>query len=186
MKTIKFKLNTESINNAINELKKYRDSLPGKCQEFVDRLVSMGISVASMNTGDYTNYIEFSKEVNPEKYGATAIMKASSENIVRRWLTKEGVMEAEVSPILMAEFGSGNYASNAGSGQPNASLAMQLGMGQGTFPGQTHAFDEEWHWLDLSGEWHSSSGEIPTMPVFKAFLEMENDVKMVAKEVFNS
>jgi hypothetical protein len=86
----------------------------------------------------------------------------------------------------MAEFGSGWEASDA-SGQPNAEAARRLGMGQGSFPGQTHAFDKDgWWYKDLDGEWHNTTGITPSMPMWNALIAMENDIVNVARQVYQS
>lgn len=141
--------------------------------------------VAQEHTGEYKEYISFSKSIDNEKFGAVAVFYAHSGTIKRKWLTKDGEKEADISPLLMAEFGSGHMASDA-AGLPNAEIAKSLGMGQGTFPDQTHAFEPEWYWMDLDEQWHSSSGETPTMPMFNAAIAIENEVFAIAKEVFGS
>lgn len=147
----------------------------------------MGISVASVNTGEFGDLIGFMKEVNPEKYGATAVLIARSSPYPVQWMNQDGIQEVDINPILMAEFGSGFLASDAGAGAENAEIALKLGMGQGTFPGQTHAFqDGGWKWMDLDGEWHESIGIAPSMPVWKAYIEIKSDIEAVAKAVFGA
>ena len=79
----------------------------------------------------------------------------------------------------MAEFGSGHLAEV---------LFDIAGVGQGTFPGQTHAFDDVWHWKewrdDHTGEWHHSKGFRPTHPMYQAEMDMIKEVVNIAKEVY--
>lgn len=92
------------------------------------------------------------------------------------WKTKEGLKSAEVSPLLMAEFGSGQYAQN-----PN----NIVGVGQGTFPGQKHAFDEEgWYWVGLDDKLYHSYGIDPSMPMYEASQALFETAVRVAREVF--
>jgi hypothetical protein len=59
------------------------------------------------------------------------------------------------------------------------------GVGQGTFPDQTHAFDKEgWYWMDENDEWHYSRGITAKMPMYKASQEIQTIAKRKAKEVF--
>ena len=69
------------------------------------------------------------------------------------------------------------------------------GVGQGTFPGQTHAFDKQgWFWEDNNEEGaigerkgyylHHSYGESPSLPMHHACVEMIADVHRIAREVF--
>ena len=76
----------------------------------------------------------------------------------------------------MAEFGSG-WLSEV--------LFNVSGVGQGTFPGQIHAFDEKgWYWTTEDGVKHHSIGEKPTHPMHNAMNEMIRDVEKIAVEVF--
>ena len=110
-------------------------------------------------------------------------MAATNTGIIKsQWLQKDGsVSEADVSPILMAEFGSGLRANNAKGKQ------MDPPMGTGTFPDQTHAEDPNgWWYKDLNEVWHHSYGVTPTMPVWKAYMEMYDLIESTAKEVFGT
>lgn len=183
---ISFRLSTKDIARVKREIREYQKSLVAKCSLFVEKLAERGITVAVANSGEYSGLITFSTEVESGPKGATGLMLATSGTIKRRWLSNGQIREADVSPLLMAEFGSGWKASDA-SAKPNALKAIELGMGQGTFPNQTHAFDEGgWYWQDLDGEWQHSEGEEPTMPMFKAALAMEQSIFDVAKEVFGT
>ena len=190
---IQMRLSTDSIENAIKEIRDYKKSLKKKCTLFVEKLADCGISVAVQNGGKYGRYITFGKKVVEGNAGSYAIMYGSSGTILETWLLENDVLQgAEITPILMAEFGSGKKASDA-AGLPNANVATSLGMGRGTFfdsgnylrePKVNHAFQNSWSWQDVNGEWHSSSGEEPTMPMFKAGLEMRLQILKIAREVF--
>ena len=71
----------------------------------------------------------------------------------------------------MAEFGSGAYA---------------IGGAQGTFPNQKHAMHPPWYWTDMSGKMHRSYGNEPSRPLYKAKLEMEQQITEVAERVFKT
>lgn len=180
MKKLKCDLSTASINAIVNELVSYNNSLPSKCRQFVDLLTDVGIKVAYQNVGQYRNYLMFSKTINSESTGCTAILIGQNvSRFISEWLVKneqgqEEIKRAEVSPILMAEFGSGFRSQNAHNSTN----------WQGTFPGQTHAFEGSWSWKDLNGIWHYSTGESPTMPIYKAHLSMYSDIRRIARQVF--
>lgn len=175
--TITMQLSEASVRNAIRELENYKKELLAKVQTYTYRLAERGISVAKSNTGVFSHYITFSVNLSPTTYGCKAVLLANeSGTITRQWQTKEGVQSADVSPLLMTEFGSGFKAQNP---------KNVAGVGQGTFPDQTHAFDSGgWYYQDLEGVWHHSDGFTPTMPMYKAFCEMEQDIVNVALEVF--
>lgn len=186
-RVMKATLSTKSIDSLIKELKSYKAGLQTKCHEFVVRLAECGISAAYVSVGEeFGKYITFRSVDTFFNGRAVAIIEGSSPSLWRFWLGEDGrVKSAEINPLLIEEFGSGSKASDA-SGKENAEIAKKLGMGRGSFPDQTHAFQDEWWWKDLDGEWHSSSGTEPSMPMFKASLEMRVHIKRIAREVFGS
>jgi len=184
---MKMRLSTRSINATLKKLRDYRDSIPGKCHQLVEELAMHGVYVSATNAGEYGPYIVFHADVTDNQYGAVAILSARNAGVViRQWQLTDGtIKEAEINPILMAEFGSGSHASDA-FGRPNAQWTRLVGAGRGTFPGQTHAFEDSWMWLDMDGQWHESSGEDPAMPMFKAFEAMNSIVEETARKVFKT
>ena len=176
---IKEDLSVKGIENAKKKLIQYRDvELPRKCKEFVERLANEGITVGKQNVGEFGKYITFSMQTNQYKDGCKAIMLASENGkIISSWQTKDGIKTAEISPLLMAEFGSGWGAENP----------MKVeGVGQGTFPNQTHAFDREgWYWIDLEGNLNHSYGITAKMPMYKARNKIIEKITTIAKEVFS-
>ena len=184
-KTIKGTLSVKSIHEMQKELKAYKEQLISKCETFTKRLSEIGIETAKMrlsgSTGteerEMASHITFSTEVNPSKNGVKTLMVASSGSITRTWVTGDGTKSVDVSPLLMVEFGSGLRANNDHGGQ--------YGMGQGTFPGQTHASDPDgWYWKTNDDEWHHSFGISPAMPMYHAYKAMVDKIYDVAKEVF--
>lgn len=177
-RVLKADLSVKSIENLKQQLIQYRDvELPNKCRELVSRLADIGIAVAKNNVGNFGKYITFTKELEQNQNGCKAIMLATNTGIIHsEWQTKDGVKSADVSPLLMVEFGSGLRAKNP-MNVPN--------VGTGTFPGQTHATDPSgWWWMDLDGEWHHSYGFTPTMPMHEADMAIIRDVVKIAREVF--
>lgn len=166
-----------SIEALQKELIAYRDSLDYKMEQIVSRLAEKGIEVAKDNVGNFGHHITFTYKIEQNSKGIKAIMIAKdSSRIISTWKSYGEIKTAEVSPILMAEFGSGAKAENP---------KDVAGVGQGTFPNQTHAFDAEgWYWMDENDEWHHSDGYTPTHPMIRAYEEMEKQIIKVAKEVF--
>ena len=171
------RLDTEEINNLIEDLNAYADMLTTKCLMFVQALADVGIKTAKANVGQYQNLIVFSKEVDETETGAKAIIIATDgQKIIRSWQYHGGIKTAEVSPLLMAEFGSGWHAKV---------LDDVAGVGQGTFPDQKHAFDPRgWWWVDENGEKHHSTGEAPTYPMHSASVAMVFEIQRIAEEIF--
>lgn len=176
-RVFKASLSVSSILQLQKNLNAYRESLTDKCRRFVVALSEAGIAVAKQNTGNYGKYITFSTKTEPEKNGCKAIMLASETGkIVSAWKTEEGIKTADVSPLLMVEFGSGWRAENP----------MEVpGVGQGTFPEQIHAYDKEgWYWIGLDDKLYHSYGISPKKPMYMASLEIQRIVIEKAKEIF--
>ena len=180
MRKIKGSLTTEGINSIIRQLEEYRDkTLVDACREFVNRLTIIGVKTAVSNPGKLGYLIYFSRDIKPTQYGCDAVVYGGDiQKIFSAWLQKDGsVKMAEVSPLLMEEFGSGQKAQNP---------KDVPGVGQGTFPPGGHGTEPGWYWKDLKGKWHYSTGFKPSQPMYKAWLEMYADVTKIAKEVFSN
>lgn len=176
-------LSVSSLKQLKNELLEYKNvTLANKCERFVEKLAREGITVAESNVGSFGKYITFKMDTDPHTDGCKAIILASENGkIISSWQTEEGIRTAEVSPLLMAEFGSGNGAKNP---------KKIPGVGQGTFPTDSkknNAFNEEgWYWIDLDGNLNHSYGITAKMPMYKASLKIRDEVVRIARDVFGS
>lgn len=171
-------LSQSSIEQLQKKLKAYQKDLQTKVEKFISNLSTHGIETARYNMGaPYGAYVAFTQTVTPTIYGAKAILLATNKGIIHsEWRTQDGIKTADVSPLLMLEFGSG----------PKSRNPMNIpGVGQGTFPGQTHAFEDGWYYMDLDGKWHYSSGVDANAPMYKAAVNMRKTIVYIAKEVFN-
>ena len=165
----------KSIQNAIKQIEQYRDDLPRKCQEICRRLSEEGVRVAdaAINSVPIGKTITLTTDIDPSKMGCQAIMKMTG----RETRTEDG---RTFRTHLAIEFGAGiRY-------NPTANpKSAEFGMGVGTFPGQSHAFQSEgWYYLDSNGEWKHSYGVQASMPMYHAFSEMTKNVDKAVKEVF--
>lgn len=122
-KRISIKLSTLSIDSAIEQLRAYRDGLPGKVLEACRRLAQSGAVEASLGFAraeyDGEKNVSISIEAIPNGY---AIL-------------------ARGETVLILEFGAGM---RYGYGHP---LANDFGMGPGTYP------NANGHWDDPTGWW---------------------------------
>lgn len=185
MKRIYVSLTTkDSISKAIKALEDYRSEIINKTELLVSRLMDVGIESGIANSGAYKGMIVFQKEIRDAEDGVEGVLVATDgQKIIREWKYKGGIKQAEVSPLLMASFGSGWLAHVMSTGDYRSN---EMGVGQGTFPGQTHAFDKDgWWWETPDGEKHHSIGEAPTYPVHSALFTMMFEVDRIAKEVFS-
>ena len=175
-----------SIERAIKELEKYKQSLHGKSELLVSRLMDVGIEVATNHSGQYAGMITFDKKLSQTVNGCDGVLIATNgQKLIKEWyaskkdaLEKKNVRSYAVSPLLLAEFGSGWLANVLGD---------IPGVGQGTMPGSMgHATDPDgWYWYDESGVKHHSIGETPTYPMHNAAMQMINEVDRIAREVFH-
>lgn len=180
--------NSQGINNLIKSLEKYKVQLAEQAKDFVDKLMDVGINTAKINYGKYKGYIVFKRDVMSEVDGCTEVLIATDgQKILREWYTSvdsEGHPKGEkhsyfISPLLLAEFGSGWLS---------VVLDDVAGVGQGTMPNNYgHAMDADgWYWYDESGQKHHSIGEAPLFPLHKAVLAMEYEIERVGREVFGN
>lgn len=183
---VEINLNQKSVNHVIGQIKAYRDSLVTKNELFVHELLDIGIKVAEERASHngYGNYITFYKK---GKGGVTTIgylVGEDTQKIIAQWeyYKKDVIKTAAISPILFAEFGSANYAK----------VPFDIeGVGQGTFPDQTHAYDGSW-WVKKFDPkkgiyvWTKWSGVEPTQPMYHAEMKMYEQIYNVARKVFRT
>lgn len=178
-KKISFNLSQKSIQNAIKEIRAYQNDLNRKCEELCRRLSAEGIVIAKSYIGSsgFGKYIHLGSEISPQQSGCKAILYMQDTAKIRsEWQTLDGVRSADVSPILMLEFGSGLKAENH-TNVPN--------VGAGSFG--EHGLDPSgWWYMDLDGVWHHSTGIEPKMPMYHTGKELREKLLSIAKEVFST
>ena len=186
-------LDTKELDALADYLDNYARTFEQKVQTFLERLAEKGIEVASVNGGDFSSYIVYSKKVES---GTKVLMIAKDrEEITNSWYassTSKELQQETISPLLMAEFGSGHYAISA------EGEASGLG-GQGTLNKYGHAFDTNgWYWWsdeatsmdgeplnEKNGRWRfHSRGTHPSQPLHKAVMACIEQVEGIAREVF--
>ena len=162
------------------EIDEYTNKLENKIEKFLNILADKGIVAGKSALAfddEFADAIAFQKRIEKDGHTITLVFSGVSELQFREWFTsptKETVHDETISPILMAEFGSGIFA--------NASPNGLYG-GQGTLNKYGHAFDEKWYWYDEDGEKHSSSGHEPSLPMLTAYQEMRNQIASAISEV---
>ena len=176
-----------SIDRAIKDLEKYKQNLHRKSELLVSRLMDVGIETAMAHSGQYAGMITFTKKLSQAISGYDGVLIATDgQKLIKEWyaskkdgLAKKNVRSYEVSPLLLAEFGSG-WLANVLDDVP--------GVGQGTMPNSMgHATDPDgWYWYDENGVKHHSIGETPTYPMHSASTAMLSQVDRIAREVFNN
>lgn len=186
-------LDSKELFKLSSDLLKYADDFENKVHTFLDKLSRVGFMVAVRNGGDFSHYITYSKRFDDN---TTVVITAHSSPITAKWYARSStktVRTEEISPLLMAEFGSGHYAIQ-GTGE-----AAGLG-GQGTLNKYGHAFDiDGWYWWsddstsigggeivkDANGRFKfHSMGTRPSRPLHKAVMACVLQVEEIAREVF--
>lgn len=162
-------LSADSLTRLAKDFKTYINSIDLKCEKFVERLINeVGIPVIEANIAsaegdsskDCNTYVEIRRQPNKE---VSATLVVQNED------------------ILFIEFGAGIVLNR---NKPSHPQERELGYGVGTYPGQTHAFDDEgWFYWNGHRRIHSYGTEA-TMPVYNAYKEMVDQVERIAKEVF--
>lgn len=165
-KKISMTLSRSSINDAINVLKAYKKELINKNEIFIQRLAQLGIKVID---------IKVNQSLGDSDDAKSSVWVDSMGRIVRAELHLTG------KDALMIEFGAGIYYNTPG----QHPLEDEFGYGVGTYPGQTHAFDDYWFYTDEQGNTGQISyGTQATMPMYSASIEMYQQVVQIAREVF--
>lgn len=186
-------LDTKELDALADYLDNYAKTFQQKVQTFLEKLAEKGIEVASVNGGDFSSYIVYSKKV--ESGTMVKMIAKDREEITNSWYassTSKELRQETISPLLMAEFGSGHYAISA------EGEASGLG-GQGTLNKYGHAFDSNgWYWWsddatsmdgeplnEKNGRWRfHSRGTHPSQPLHKAVMACIEQVEGIAREVF--
>ena len=170
-RTIKIKsLSPKEIEKAIRKLQRYEQTLHDRTVKYVQALAELGME---------TSKAVISRHMNGtgETLGSVHITTNSVGQIVSMSVV------ASSEAILFLEFGSG-FTYNSGDDHPKSG---ELGMGAGTYPGQTHADDPNgWWYMGDDGQWHHSFGLQADMPMYKGWEEMFAKYQSVAKQIFRS
>ena len=171
MRKMKAVLSADSLTKLADEFKAYVNSLDMKCEQFTERLINeVGIPIVEQNISSFrgdsdkhsTTYVEMHRYPNK---GVFAKLVVQNED------------------ILFIEFGAGIRYNN-GKAHPQAS---ELGYGVGTYPGQQNAINPGYWWYkDDGGDLHLSFGTEATMPLYKAYIGIVDQVGTIAREVFGN
>lgn len=159
-----------------DKIHKHRETFEVKWDKFTYALAEKGIQTARINMGEFEGCVSFTKQRDGKD---VIIVGKDKKQLKRSWITKQGKKTVEISPLYMAEFGSGWFAVT------DTHENVPSGAGQGTFPNQKHAFDPQgWTWTDEYGATHWSKGQEPTYPMYLAVQEMVQTIDEVAQKVF--
>lgn len=155
-------LSVNSIDNAITELKAFRDSLERKKDKLLEELANIGVKEASVRF-------------------TTAMYDGVNDSSVSLETTNGGyVIKAEGHAVAFIEFGAGVYH-NSGEPYPNPRPDGIVGIGE---YGKGHGKRQAWGFVDDSGELVITHGNPAAMPMWYASEEMRSKILKIAREVF--
>ena len=169
-KTIKMELSHKSIQDTIKQLRAYQKSLVSKNEEFVRRLAELGIPVIDENIA--------LAQGDSDKSHNTYIRINNFSGYSQATLICEGV------DLLFIEFGAGIHYNTPAGTSPHPKGQM-LGYTIGSY-GDGNGKNDSWVYYADSGEWVRSYGTEATMPVYKASVEIIQNIRKIVKEVFGS
>ena len=165
-KKISISLSQSSIQAAIDELNKYKNSLQRKQQIFIDRLAKEGLQVIRSTM----------ESIPDEEKGSyyTEIVNNSQGDIIGAAVRLSG------DSVLFLEFSAGITYGTSSYPLPSGG---QYGMG--TYPGKGHWDDPNgWWYVDERGEKHHSYGNRAYMPMYRAEQAIVIQIRNIAREVF--
>ena len=157
-KTFTADLSVSGLNALKKQLLQYRDDLPIKCKQLVSSLLQSGVEVAETNISESPlgKYVTVSTNISADKMGCNGI-------------------------LLAIEFGAGVHFNPT----KNPLVGSKFPYGVGTFPGQTHAYDDMWwYWNEKEQKWMPTHGVKATMPMYKAGKDIRSKIIKTAKEIF--
>ena len=175
-KKISVDLSIKGLNDLKRQLLQYKDSLPVKCENLVSRLLQSGVEVSQSKISESPlgKYVTVTTNISADKMGCKGILLAKGT-------VKEQDGYAPFSILLAIEFGAGIHFNPT----PNPIISSEFTYGVGTFPGQTHAYQDTWfYWDENSQEWKPTHGVKATMPMYTADMDIIQNVVKYAKEVF--
>lgn len=159
---IKMSLSSESIKDAIREVKAYRGSLDDKKDKLLEELANIGVKEASVRF-------------------TTAIYDGMNDSYVTLETTPDGYcIVAEGKAVAFIEFGAGVYH-NPGEPYPNPRPEGIVGIGE---YGKGYGKRQAWGFRNDDGELVITRGTPAAMPLWYASEEMRSKIQKIAQEVF--
>ena len=159
---IKMSLSSESIKDAIREVKAYRGSLDDKKDKLLEELANIGVKEASVRF-------------------TTAIYDGMNDSYVTLETVPDGYcIVAEGKAVAFIEFGAGVYH-NPGEPYPNPRPEGIVGIGE---YGKGYGKRQAWGFRNDDGELVITRGTPAAMPLWYASEEMRSKIQKIAQEVF--
>lgn len=156
-------VNIRGVDDLINQLNSYSNSLQRRTGELCRKLAEMGAVNISLG---------FSRAIYTGQMDANVTVEEVSPT--------EYKIVAEGETVLFVEFGAGvTY----GGGHPQAA---EFGFGPGTYPGQTHAMTGNGWYLPKDKGGGHTYGNPPNMPMYNTAQDLKREIERVAREVLSA
>ena len=167
-KKIKMNLSVNSIENAIKEIEKYKQSLSVKTEQLIKELGKIGIERIE------SSMTNIEGDSSPEHTASVNV--TSSGNRVRATIILQG------EDIAFIEFGAGvHYNGAVGSGY---GFGKKLGYTIGSY-GKGQGANDSWVYFDEEqGHFRWSQGTKAAMPMYNASVDIREQLIGVARKVF--
>lgn len=180
-KKITIPFTEEGFSTLATKIATYQQEIEKAAHRAIERLMDEGgYLILQVTHGSYlpelSGHVMIEKKFAESQDGVTAIMMAISHDVPISYKRFDEVVTRNVNPLLMYEFGSGRFALD--------SAILKGIVGRGTFPDQTHAFQDSWWWKDLNDEWHENKGVTPMRPMYHAAQMMVRDCERIFREEF--
>ena len=166
----------KSLEAMVAKLKRVTDNLENIKEEIGRQLINQGWDEAHSILADHI-------------FDGDTINSLTAERGKKSKREQTFELYIESPAALFVEFGSGIL----GKGHPKAA---DLGMGSGTFPGQTHALDPNGWWFETEDprlivytnpktgkSYGHSYGNVPVMPMYSAMRKIRQSIPMTAAKV---
>lgn len=161
-KVIKISLSSKSVEQAIRELKAYRDSLESRKQKLLEELANIGLKEAQVR---FTN----------------AMYDGVNDSEVTLKTIENGYqIVAEGKAVAFIEFGTGVYY-NPSEPYPNPRPDGIVGIGE---YGKGYGKRQAWGYKNESDELVITHGNPAAMPMWYASEEIRNSILKIARRVF--
>ena len=155
-------LSAKSVEQAIRELKAFRDSLEKRKEQMLEELVNIGL---------YEAQVRFTSAM----YDGVNDVEVNVETIENGYR-----IVAEGKAVAFIEFGAGVYY-NPTEPYPNPRPEGIVGIGE---YGKGYGKRQAWGFKDDSGELVITHGNPAAMPLWYASEEMRNSILKIARRVF--
>lgn len=170
-------LSISSIGKLQDDLRKYQSDIAKKTEAFIIKLAESGIPVIDENMAKATFTVDekgIQSGADPQHYTHIKL-KSFGGHFIADLIT-------EGKELLFIEFGAGVYYNGAAGTSPHPK-GGEFGYVIGSY-GKGHGVQKVWGYYADSGELILTHGVEATMPVYKASLEIAQNVVKIAREVF--